>query len=388
MRDPQPTLESLTDRLEAVERALETRDDRIDELETKLERRERRLDELETTVAELESRLETQDERCAERARRLEAHADELESHTETLETHTKRLEAHADTLESHTQRLETHTQRLESHATLLETIPTTTRLEAALNKANANKRRIRELQARELEKGAHLRETTVDPAEIDLECDHLERFTADDGRAYYRVPDAADPLERTDTRLAHGDLLPIQQLARMDEELRRSATDALPTRLAAKLWKARADPTVGDDPWTEGCASVRESVTASDLKHWIRRQEQGISETYAKKLVSRTIDAILELSKHRLAVRKHSQRKNGLEYTERRLILPADAEIPGERTGSRSSESEHEREHDRDHEGDPTSANLGKPGRATSSESTSERQSDTDRPETADVLG
>ncbi len=39
----------------------------------------------------------------------------------------------------------------------------------------------------------------------------------------------------------------------------------------------------------------------------------------------------MLDLSKHRLAVRKRTERKNGLKYTERRLILPADAEIPGE---------------------------------------------------------
>ncbi len=42
-------------------------------------------------------------------------------------------------------------------------------------------------------------------------------------------------------------------------------------------------------------------------------------------------IDAILDLSKHRVAVRKRQERKNGLEYTERRLVLPEDAEIPGE---------------------------------------------------------
>ncbi|AHG02388.1 hypothetical protein HALLA_21015 (plasmid) [Halostagnicola larsenii XH-48] len=112
---------------------------------------------------------------------------------------------------------------------------------------------------------------------------------------------------------------------------MRRSAANALPTRLAAKLWKARVDDSVGDDPWKTGCKDVAEYVKASDLKHWIRRQETGISETYAKKLVSRTIDAALDLSKNRLAVRKRTERKNGLEYTERRLVLPANAAIPGE---------------------------------------------------------
>ena len=55
--------------------------------------------------------------------------------------------------------------------------------------------------------------------------------------------------------------------------------------------------------------------------------------------------DSILERSSHRLRVRKrkHTQRKNGLEYAERRLILRTDAEIPGE-TGT-SSEGENESE-------------------------------------------
>ncbi len=79
--------------------------------------------------------------------------------------------------------------------------------------------------------------------------------------------------------------------------------------------------PTIGELRSSRGCTKAR----------FCERQEPGTSETYAKKLVSRTIDAILELSKHRLAVRKRTERKNGLEYTERRVILPPDADIPGE---------------------------------------------------------
>lgn len=59
-------------------------------------------------------------------------------------------------------------------------------------------------------------------------------------------------------------------------DEMRRSTTSALPTHLAAKLWQARTDPTVGDNPWRQGCKTVREYVKASDPKHWILRQEQG----------------------------------------------------------------------------------------------------------------
>ncbi len=122
-----------------------------------------------------------------------------------------------------------------------------------------------------------------------------------------------------------------------MNEEKRRASTRSLPTRLAAKLWKARVDSSVGDNPWETGCKGIEEYVKASDLRHWIRRREPGISKTYAKKLVSRVIDAMLDLSKHRVAVRRRRERKNGLEYTERRLVLPEDVEVPGE-TGGESS--------------------------------------------------
>jgi len=131
----------------------------------------------------------------------------------------------------------------LERRLTECETRTTETdrAADAALKKADANKDRVRELQSRELEKGAHLRTETVDPHEIRVAGDRLEKLTRDDGRTYYRVPDSSDPLDRTDgVALAHGDLLPIQQLARMDADMRRSTANSLPTRLAAKLWQAR----------------------------------------------------------------------------------------------------------------------------------------------------
>ena len=296
---------------------------RIDDLEAELNRKTERIETLEATVEAQAQHIADLEARVGDQAARIEANTAELASQDVELETHDERLEAQSARLE-----------------TLEDDLTTTAKeTDAALKKADANKRRIRELQTRELEKGAHLETATVDPAEIDAPNGRLEKLTKDDGRTYYRLPDRDDPLHRADTALAHGDLLPIQQLARLDEEMRRSATNALPTRLAAALWEARADPTVGDDPWKQGCKDIEEYVAASDLKHWIRRQETGISESYAKKLVSRTIDAILELSNNRLAVKKRTQRKNGLEYTERRLILPADAEIPGEMPAHRPDE-------------------------------------------------
>ncbi|SFS92723.1 hypothetical protein [Halostagnicola kamekurae] len=268
-----------------------------------------RFEALENRLEALEAELEHKDDRLEE----LERECDRLEDRTATLEERVADFEERVADCGSEPTRLENMA-------------------EAALKKASANKSRVAELQSRELEKGAHLLTETVDVHAVDIADGRLERLTKDDGNAYYRVPESADPLERGGTvSLAYGDLLPIQQLARMDEEMRRSAANALPTRLAAKLWTARVDDGVGDDPWKSGCKDIAEYVKASDLKHWIRRQESGISETYAKKLVSRVIDAMLDLSKNRLAVRKRTERKNGLEYTERRLLLPADAAIPGD---------------------------------------------------------
>ncbi|ELY45601.1 hypothetical protein [Natronorubrum sulfidifaciens] len=257
--------------------------------------------------------LREQNERLTERVDDLEHNLEQTEDRVETLETENEQLRDRLEDCEHETTRIDALT-------------------DAARKRSGVNKQRIEELQARELEKGAHLLAETVDHCEIDVDGDRLEQLTKDDGQTYYRVPQSEDPLERGGSiTLSHGDLLPIQQLARMDDEMLRSTSNALPTRLAAKLWKARTDSSIGDNPWERGCKDIAEYVKASDLKHWIRRQEPGTSDTYAKKLVSRTIDAMLDLSKNRVAIRKRTERKNGLEYTERRLILPEDVDIPGE---------------------------------------------------------
>ncbi|MCU4975394.1 hypothetical protein OB955_22115 [Halobacteria archaeon AArc-m2/3/4] len=290
--------------------------------------------DLESLAEELEA-LRKQNERLTERVETLEDDLDRTTDRVDDLERNVTTLETCTTTLEAKTETLETETATLHHKNDCLETLETETTqnaaaIEAAHRRSGANKARLEELQARELEKGAHLLETNVDRHEIDVDGDRLEKIQKDD-RAYYRLPDADDPLDRSDVTVAHGDLLPIQQLARMDEDMLRSTTNALPSRLAAKLWKARTDPSTGDDPWNDGCKNVKEYVKASDLKHWIRRQEPGTSDAYAKKLVSRTIDALLDLSKNRLAIRRKRERKNGLEYTERRVLLTTEAEIPGE---------------------------------------------------------
>ncbi len=311
------TTDSTTDAstIETLEATLDRFQDRLTQLETELDRKADRIDQLETELdqkADRIDRLEAQLEQKADRIGQLESQLDDTRQATDRLRADTDRLDGRVADLED-------------------GRTPIEARLDAHEKKLNANKSRIGELQARELEKGAHIRERHIDTAGIDVPEGRLERISKDDGKRYFRLPDHDDPLDRGEVTLSHGDLLPIQQLARMDDDMRRSTTSSLPSRLAATLWQARSDPAVGDNPWKQGSQRVREYVTASDMKHWIRRQERGISDAYAKKLVSRTIDALLDLSKHRLAVTETTQRTNGLEYTERRVLLMADVEIPGE---------------------------------------------------------
>ncbi|WP_408960155.1 hypothetical protein [Natrinema sp. 74] len=273
----------------------------------------------------------TSDASINDRLEQLEARIDDLESENgqlrETVARQSDRIEDQQAQIDS----LEDEVERLQEENTRLEAVT-----DAALKKAGANKARIAELQTRELEKGAHLLDENVDPDSLADTVDRLERFTKEDGNTYVRIPDSDDPLDRGGSvALSHGDLLPIQQLARMDDDMLHSSTNSLPARLAARLWRARTNPSVGDDPWQDGCKEVQEYVKASDMKHWIRRQESGVSDAYAKKLVSRTIDVLLELSKNRVAIRKQTERKNGLPYTERRVLLKTDASIPGKITES-----------------------------------------------------
>lgn len=82
--------------------------------------------------------------------------------------------------------------------------------------------------------------------------------------------------------------------------------------------------------------------MDAGELATWIQIQEGDVSRDYATKLARRTIDALLDLSNHRLYDELRSRRADGLKYKERRVVLPADAAIPGEmRSDNESMESE-----------------------------------------------
>jgi len=260
----------------------------------------------------------------ASELQQLRDRVDELETTVETKQDVIEQKDERIDDLEQRVGELEDEQDR--KHA----------RFEAA---TDLNDSRLNELMVRELEKGAHL------PAEIVIEFDlpikegRLEKIQKDSGE-YYRLPESEDPLARGgSTTLAHGDLLPIQQLAQMDDDMLDRTASTKGDYLAAKLWQARDDEI--DNPWKNGCKGVREYIDASEMKHWIRRElGRSVTDEYAKKLVGRTIGAMKDLTKDRIIVEKTSTGRSGVTNKERRVKIMDDVEIPGE-TSQESEEEE-----------------------------------------------
>jgi len=209
-------------------------------------------------------------------------------------------------------------------------------RLDAASEQRDDVLSKIEELQSRELEKGAHLLVENIDPDMIAVPEGRLEKITKADGAQYYRIPGADDLVVGTsgEVTTAVEDLLPIQQLARLDEDMIRAHVSSTPQRLAIALWQDREAGNVGTSmsPWRKGDgATVSEWVAASEVRSWIRSREEGISKESGKKLAQRTMESLHELSKHRLVKRQRNQRKNGLKYRETVVELRTDVELPGE---------------------------------------------------------
>lgn len=214
--------------------------------------------------------------------------------------------------------------------------------LEALRRKAGGTREMVTELQSRELEKHAHLRWDNVDPNVDDLaiDADHVEKFTKDDGETYARIPGKEDALDRGgEPALAPGDLLPVQQFARMDNDMLHSAASSKPVQLAAEVWRDRNQDR--STLWNDGCNSVRAYLDAGELARWVRHNETGVNKEYSQKLAGRTIDALVDLTNGRLYVKRRNRRKDGLAYKERRVILPEDSEIPGETTSPEPSTPE-----------------------------------------------
>lgn len=204
-------------------------------------------------------------------------------------------------------------------------------RLRARYDSATTfNSERIAELQARELEKGAHLKAENVDEYELEITEGELEIFQKDDGQ-YSRVPESDDPLRRGgDITHAVADLLPIQRLSRCDDEMLHSVARKKPDRLAAQAWREKDDPG-RYNLWSKGSSGVRVYLDASDLAEWIRTREAGISKKYSQELARRTFESMKDLASGRLGEKKKKRRKDGLNYSERRLILFDDVDLPGE---------------------------------------------------------
>ncbi|WP_135855246.1 hypothetical protein [Halorussus salinus] len=208
-------------------------------------------------------------------------------------------------------------------------------RLSALEAKANGTRSMIAELQSRELEKSAHLRYENVEPnimdELLDVDGERVERITKDDGNQYARLPGEEDALDRGGA-VAHStaDLLPLQRLARYDDEMLASVTNRKPDELAAKAWRKRDDPG-RYQLWTSGSSGWRVYCKSSDLADWIMRHEEGVSKNYAQELARRTLDAMRELSKHRLITTQKKRTADGLTYKENVVVLTKDADLPGE---------------------------------------------------------
>ncbi|WP_227357588.1 hypothetical protein [Haladaptatus salinisoli] len=260
----------------------------------------------------------------------LTSRIDELEQDIAKKDEQIAALRANLDQKGTQIQELEQRIEEIETTATEAKA-----HREAIARKTQACDDRVDELQARELEKGAHLCAEHVEHDRITVEGSTLERITKDDGKTYVRLPGEDDALDRGGA-VAHStaDLLPIQRLARYDDEMLASVTNRKPDELAGKAWRERDDAD-RYSLWSKGSSEIRVYVDASDLAEWIRLNESGISKKYSQELARRTMDAMLELSKGRLGKIKRQRSKDGLRYHENRLVLKTDVDLPGEVTTS-----------------------------------------------------
>lgn len=265
----------------------------------------------------------------------LREHIATLTERVEELETELTEKDAHIENLERKLDDRDKRITELEREVDRQDSL-----LDALRRKTGGTREMVTELQSRELEKNAHLRWENVDPNvdELEVDTDRVEKFTKDDGDTYARVPGGEDPLNHGgEPALTTGDLLPIQQLARMDDEMLHSTASSKPVRLAAEVWQDHEQDR--STLWNEGCNGVREYVDAGELAQWLHHNEPGVNKEYSQKLASRTINALTDLTKGRLYVKQKNRRKDGLSYKERRVVLPEGSEIPGETTSPETAD-------------------------------------------------
>lgn len=242
-------------------------------------------------------------------------HQDEFESllsEFEALRERVENLEEDRDELRE--QLADEREARREAEARVQELEDTVeseheAQLDALETKAQSTRSMIAELQSRELEKGAHLSYDNVEANILDerlsVDGDRVERITKEDGDQYARLPGEEDTLERGGAvTQSTADLLPLQRLARYDDEMLANVTNRKPDELAAQAWRKRDDARKYG-LWSKGSKDVRVYLTSSDLTDWIMTREKGVNKNYAQELARRTMDAMLELSKHRLTDKK-----------------------------------------------------------------------------------
>lgn len=195
---------------------------------------------------------------------------------------------------------------------------------------------RIVELQERELEKDAHLSTENLDPADVSESAEErLGKVQKDGGESYWYLgtEPGSDPVEaneaaKSDPRLSTADLLPIQQLANMDDDTLREHAGTLPDYWAARLWRERGEES---SLWKEGSGTVNEYLDASDVATRIYVESDGIGRETSREYARRAFKSLTELSANRVGKKKAKKRSDGLNYKETRAVIHADAEIPGE---------------------------------------------------------
>jgi uncharacterized coiled-coil protein SlyX len=277
------------------------------------------LDDSNISISDLVDHVETLTDRIDD----LEQEVTEQDRQIVGLQSNIEQKDARIEELEERIEDLTDKANKAKVHR------------KAISRKTQVRDEQVDELQARELEKGAHLLADNIDKDRIAVDGNKLERITKDDGQTYFRFPGEEDALGRGGT-VAHSmaDLLPLQRLARYDDEMLASVTNRKPDELAGKAWREHDDAS-RYSLWSKGSGEIRTYLDASDLAEWIRLKESGVSKKYSQELARRTMDAMCELSKNRLGKIKRQRSKDGLCYQETRLVLKADVELPGEVTSN-----------------------------------------------------
>lgn len=278
--------------------------------------REARIEKLEEQVKKLTGQLtETREalQVAREKANRAEKRASEAEARAERAEARAEELaEELSDTQDNIAKNVRT----------------------AAEGRKDL-KNRVAELQERELLKDAHLSVDNLNPQDVSQETEkRLGKVSKEEGTFWYlgtepgTDPTEANETAKADPRLSTADLLPIQQLASMDEETLDRHAGTVADYWAAQMWQERGEK---DSLWKQGSGSVKEYLDASDVATRIYVESDGISRDSAREYARRAFRSLVELSANRTYTTKASKRSDGLDYKETRLILPTDAEVPGE---------------------------------------------------------